>query len=78
MPLYRFIVHYRGWRDTPTETELPNDDVAWTAALEMIGDLKGSESIPIVSGHNTKSWESWSIEVRESDRQLCNIPFNAP
>ena len=66
MPLYRFAVHNSHWHDDTDGTELPDDEAARDAALQVIRDLKKN---------NETMWNGWTIKVTQGDRQVWQIPF---
>jgi Domain of unknown function (DUF6894) len=68
MPLYQFALHNGRRVDDLEATEfLPDDKAARQEALLIIHDLTKND----VSG-----WRGWTIEVKEGDRQVCQIPFH--
>jgi hypothetical protein len=66
MTLYRFAVHNSHWQDDPEGTELPDDGAAREEAMQVIRDLKKN---------NETGWSGWTIEVKDGDRQVWQIPF---
>ena len=67
MPLYRFALHNGHRLDAEEATEfLPNDEAAREEALQIIRDLKKS---------NSSGWKGWRVEVTDGDRQVWQIPF---
>ena len=67
MPLYRFGVHNgRGYEDLDG-AELADDEAARQEALLVIHDL---------TKNNEPKWKGgWTIEVKEGNRQVWQIPF---
>lgn len=67
MPLYRFAIHNGHRIDDPEATELlPDDDAAREAALQIIRDFKKN---------NRAGWKGWTLEVKDADREVWQIPF---
>jgi hypothetical protein len=66
MTLFGFAVHNSNWHDDPEGTELPDDGAACEEALQVIRDLKKS---------NETGWRGWTIEVKDGDRRVWQIPF---
>jgi hypothetical protein len=66
MPLYRFAVRNSHEYDDPDGTELADDEAARQEALLIIHDL---------TKNNEPKWKGWTIEVKEGDRQVWQIPF---
>ena len=66
MTLYHFVVHNSHLHDDPEGTELLDDVAARVVALQVIRDLKKN---------NDAKWIGWTMEVRDGDRQVWQIPF---
>jgi len=68
MPLYRFAVHNsHAYDDLDSDgAELADDEAARQEALLIIRDL---------NRNNEPKWKGWTIEVKEGDRRVWQIPF---
>ena len=66
MPLYRFTVRSSHGYEDLDGAELANDEAARQEALLIIHDL---------TKNNEPNWKGWTIEVKEGDRQVWQIPF---
>ena len=66
MPLYRFTARNSHEYDDLDGAELPDDEAARQEALLIIHNL---------TENNEPKWKSWTIEVKEGDRQVWQIPF---
>jgi uncharacterized protein DUF6894 len=66
MPFYRFAVHKGHGYDDLDGAELADDDAARQEALLIIHDL---------TKNNEPKWKGWTIEVKEDDRRVWQIPI---
>jgi Domain of unknown function (DUF6894) len=66
MPLYRFTVHNGHGYEDLDGAELTSDEAARQEALLIIHDL---------TKNNEPKWKGWTIDVKEGDRRVWQIPF---
>jgi hypothetical protein len=66
MTLYHFVIHNSHSHDDPEGTELLDHVAARVVALQVIRDLKKN---------NEAKWIGWTMEVRDGDHQVWQIPF---
>jgi hypothetical protein len=66
VPLYRFSVHNSHGYEDLDGADLPNDEAARREALMIGRDLKKN---------NESKWKGWTIDVKEGDREVWQIPI---
>jgi hypothetical protein len=66
MPRYHFAVKDAARYDDPDGTELPDDAAARDYAIRIIREVQHGEE------HN---WTGWTMEVRQGQRIVWQIPF---
>jgi hypothetical protein len=66
MPLYQFTVHNGHGYEDLEGAEFADDEAAHQEALWIIHDL---------TKNNEPKWKGWTIDVKEGDRRVWQIPF---